>query len=225
MKRKRTMNDDENDNLEEMPKIAFELPDFQLGGLTDTKVDNNHIYYYEEVTQKSALNLNSKLRDLEQKLLDKNYKHKFHEEYIYLHICSMGGCVFSAFSIIDTIKNLRVPVVSIIEGNAASAATLISVVCDYRLCHQNSFMLIHELSSGAWGKFSEIELEVENLANLMKRIKTIYKDNTNLTESDLNTMLKNDKWWNSKECKKMELIDELIKTNKRYKFDRNKLTL
>ena len=86
-------------------------------------------------------------------------------------------------------------------------------------------MLIHELSSGAWGKFSEIELEVENLANLMKRIKTIYKDNTNLTESDLNTMLKNDKWWNSKECKKMELIDELIKTNKRYKFDRNKLTL
>jgi len=208
---------------EEGPKIAFELPDFSFGGMNETKVDNNHIYYYEEVTQKSALNLNTKLRELESKLLDKNYKHSLHEEYIYLHICSMGGCVFSAFSIIDTIKNLRVPVVSIIEGNAASAATLISCVCDYRLCHSNSYMLIHELSSGAWGKYSEIELEVENLSSLMKRIKSIYKDNTHLTETDLNNMLSNDKWWNSKESKKMGLVNEIIKRSKRYKFDRNKL--
>ena len=222
-KRKRAMQEEEE--VLEMPKIAFEIPELPFGNFSDTKVDNNHIYYYEEVTQKSALNLNSKLRDLEQKLLDKNYKHRLHEEYIYLHICSMGGCVFSAFSIIDTIRNLKVPVVSIIEGNAASAATMISVVCDYRLCHTNSFMLIHELSSGAWGKFSEIELEVENLKNLMKRIKTIYKENTNLTETDLNNMLSNDKWWNSKESRKMGLVDELIKTHKRYKFDRDKLAL
>ena len=189
-KRKRTLQDES----EEAPKIAFELPDLSFGSYSDTKVNNNHIYFYEEVTQKSALNLNTKLREVEQQLVDKNHKHKFHEEYIYLHICSMGGCVFSAFSIIDTIKNLQVPVVSIIEGNAASAATLISVVCDYRLCHSNSFMLIHELSTGMWGKLSEIELEVENSTNLMKRIKAIYKDNTNLTERDLNSMLSEDRW-------------------------------
>lgn len=220
-KRKRTLQDES----EEAPKIAFELPDLSFGGFSDTKVNNNHIYFYEEVTQKSALNLNTKLREVEQQLVDKNHKHKFHEEYIYLHICSMGGCVFSAFSIIDTIKNLQVPVVSIIEGNAASAATLISVVCDYRLCHSNSFMLIHELSTGMWGKLSEIELEVENSTNLMKRIKAIYKDNTNLTERDLNLMLSEDRWWGSKDSKRMGLVDEIVKSHKRYKFDRNKLSI
>lgn len=220
-KRKRTLQEES----EEMPKIAFELPDFSFGSLSDTKVNNNHIYFYEEVTQKSALNLNTKLREVEQQLVDRNHKHKFHEEYIYLHMCSMGGCVFSAFSIIDTIKNLQVPVVSIIEGNAASAATLISVVCDYRLCHSNSFMLIHELSTGMWGKLSEIELEVENSTNLMKRIKAIYKDNTNLTERDLNSMLNEDRWWGSKDSKRMGLVDEIVKSHKRYKFDRNKLSI
>ena len=220
-KRKRTLQEEP----EEAPKIAFELPDFSFGSYSDTKVSSNHIYFYEEVTQKSALNLNTKLRDLEQQLVDKNHKHKFHEEYIYLHICSMGGCVFSAFSIIDTIKNLQVPVVSIIEGNAASAATLISVVCDYRLCHSNSFMLIHELSTGMWGKLSEIELEVENSSNLMKRIKAIYKDNTKLTEQNLNSMLSEDRWWGSKDSKKMGLVDEIVKSHKRYKFDRNKLSI
>lgn len=220
-KRRRVAQEDEED----VQQISLDLPDipFSLGGFSDTKVENNHIYFYEDVSQKSALNLNIKLKDLEQRLLDKNYKHSLHQEYIYLHICSMGGCVFSAFSIIDTIQNLQVPVVSIIEGNAASAATMISVVCDYKLCHPNSYMLIHELSSSAWGKFSEIEIEVDNLKKMMKRIKAIYKKYTTLTEEDLSGMLSNDVWRTSKESLNMGLVDEVINRNKKYKFNRNNL--
>jgi ATP-dependent Clp endopeptidase proteolytic subunit ClpP len=225
MSRKRRRVTQEEEEELEPPKFSLDLPELPLsfGSFNDTKVENNHIYFYEDVSHKSALNLNMKLRDLEQKLLDKNHKHSLHQEYIYLHICSMGGCVFSAFSIIDTIKNLKVPVVSIIEGNAASAATMISVVCDYKLCHPNSYMLIHELSSGAWGKFSEIEIEVNNLKKLMRRIKSIYKKHTNLSEEDLNNMLSDDVWWTSKESLNMRLVDEIINCSKKYKFDRNNL--
>lgn len=224
MSRKRRRVEQEEEELE-MPKFSLDIPELPLsfGSLVDTKVENNHIYFYEDVSNKSALNLNIKLRDLEKKLLDKNYNHSLHQEYIYLHICSMGGCVFSAFSIIDTIKNLKVPVVSIIEGNAASAATLISVVCDYKLCNQNSYMLIHELSSGAWGKFSEIEIEVENLKKLMKRIKSIYKKHTNLTEEDLNNILSDDVWWTARESLNMGLVDEVLHSSKKYKFERSNL--
>ena len=147
---------------------------------TETKVVDNHIYYYSSVSKKSALELNIKLREVENKLLKKYNDHNNHQEYIYLHINSFGGSVFSAFSVIDTIKNMKVPVVSIIEGAAASAATLISVMCDYRIIYKTSYMLIHQLSSGSWGKMSELEDEMENLKELMNAIRKIYKEHTNI---------------------------------------------
>ena len=71
----------------------------------------------------------------------------------------MGGSVFAGLSIIDTIISNPIPVVSIVEGSAASAATLISVVCSERQIRPNSFMLIHQMSSGFWGKMEEIKDE------------------------------------------------------------------
>ena len=121
------------------------------------------------------------------------------DKFIYLHINSFGGSVFAALSTIDTIKNLKVPVVSI-EGAAASAATMISVVCDYRIIYKNSFMLIHQLSSSTWGKMHELEDEMENLKKLMDKIKELYINYANIDEKDLDDILKRDIWWDSKKC-------------------------
>jgi len=112
----------------------------------EVKNHNNHIYFYSDVNNKSAQQLNIKLKELEEEIIEKFKQSDRHKEYIYLHINSYGGSVFSAFSIIDTIKNLKVPVVSIIEGTAASAATLISVVCEHRIIYKTSYMLIHQLT-------------------------------------------------------------------------------
>ena len=190
----------------------------------ETKVVDNHIYYYSSVSKKSALELNMKLREVENKLLKKYNDHNNHQEYIYLHINSFGGSVFSAFSVIDTIKNMKVPVVSIIEGAAASAATLISVMCDYRIIYKTSYMLIHQLSSGSWGKMNELEEEMENLKELMNSIKTIYKENTNIPRGEINEILKHDLWWNADICLAKGLVDEIKTTDKKYKFSKGLIT-
>jgi len=190
----------------------------------ETKVVDNHIYYYSSVNKKSALELNMKLREVENKLLKKYNDHNNHQEYIYLHINSFGGSVFSAFSVIDTIKNMKVPVVSIIEGAAASAATLISVMCDYRIIYKTSYMLIHQLSSGSWGKMNELEEEMENLKELMNSIKTIYKENTNIPRGEINEILKHDLWWNADICLAKGLVDEIKTTDKKYKFSKGMIT-
>ena len=190
----------------------------------ETKVVDNHIYYYSSVNKKSALELNMKLREVENKLLKKYNDHNNHQEYIYLHINSFGGSVFSAFSVIDTIKNMKVPVVSIIEGAAASAATLISVMCDYRIIYKTSYMLIHQLSSGSWGKMNELEEEMENLKELMNSIKTIYKENTNIPRGEINEILKHDLWWNADICLAKGLVDEIKTTDKKYKFSKGLIT-
>jgi len=190
----------------------------------ETKVIDNHIYYYSSVNKKSALELNMKLREVENKLLKKYNDHNNHQEYIYLHINSFGGSVFSAFSVIDTIKNMKVPVVSIIEGAAASAATLISVMCDYRIIYKTSYMLIHQLSSGSWGKMNELEEEMENLKELMNSIKTIYKENTNIPRGEISEILKHDLWWNADICLAKGLVDEIKTTEKKYKFSKGLIT-
>ncbi len=190
----------------------------------ETKVVDNHIYYYSSVSKKSALELNIKLREVENKLLKKYNDHNNHQEYIYLHINSFGGSVFSAFSVIDTIKNMKVPVVSIIEGAAASAATLISVMCDYRIIYKTSYMLIHQLSSGSWGKMNELEEEMENLKELMNSIKTIYKENTNIPRGEISEILKHDLWWNADICLAKGLVDKIKTTDKKYKFSKGLIT-
>ena len=161
-----------------------------------------------------------KLKEVENKLIKKYNDFNGHQEYIYLHINSFGGSVFSAFSVIDTIKNSKIPVVSIIEGAAASAATLISVMCDYRIIYENSYMLIHQLSSGTWGKMSELEDEMENLKELMAAIRKIYKESTNIPDGEINEILKHDLWWNPQICLQKGLVDEIKTTDKKYKFSK-----
>ena len=93
---------------------------------------------------------------------------------VYLHINSYGGSIYNAYTVVDTIKNLRVPVYSIIDGCAASAGTIISVVCNKRFISENAYMLIHQLSSRMWGKMSEIEDEYKHLNVLMNQFTQLY---------------------------------------------------
>ena len=129
---------------------------------------------------------------------------------IKLYISSYGGSIFAGFSTVDTIKSLGTPVHSYIDGAAASAATLISVVADKRFIHRNSFMLIHQLSSMMWGKYEEFKDEMENLDLLMARIKEIYKEHCSIPKKELEEILKHDLWLDSAKCVKWSLVDEIV---------------
>lgn len=177
----------------------------------DSKIerDNNHIYFHSEVDRESIFDLIMLIKEAEEESMLTSFKLNIDEVPIYLHISSYGGSIFAAFSAIDVIKACRVPVYTIIEGSSASAGTLISVVGKKRYITQNSYMLIHQLSSGCWGKMSEIEDEFKNLQDLMERIKEIYKEHTNIPKKELNELLKHDLWLDSNKCLKYGLVEEI----------------
>jgi ATP-dependent protease ClpP protease subunit len=130
---------------------------------------NNDIYFYAEVTRTNNLTLNKKLDSLGMKYF--NYSNSLGMEHVAplnLHINSYGGSVFAGFSSVDHILNCKVPVHSIVDGCAASAATIMSVVADHRLMHKHAFMLIHQISAGSWGKFEELKDDMENNELIMK---------------------------------------------------------
>jgi ATP-dependent protease ClpP protease subunit len=172
---------------------------------------NNNIYFYAEVTRTNNLTLNKKIDSLGMKYY--NFSNSLGMENVAplnLHINSFGGSVFAGFSTVDHIINSKVPVHSIVDGCAASAATLISVVSDHRYMHKHAFMLIHQLSAGSWGKYSELKDNMENNDLIMNKIKEIYQEYTKIPSKKLDEILKHDLWWDAKTCLEYGLIDEII---------------
>ena len=75
---------------------------------------------------------------------------------------------------------------------------------------KNSQMLIHQLSAGTKGKYSEIKDENENLDNLMNFIINQYITNTKLDKNILDNLLKRDIWLDSSTCLQYGLIDKIL---------------
>lgn len=172
---------------------------------------NNDVYFYAEVRRQNNLTLNKKLDSLGIKYF--NYSNTLGMEEvapINLYINSYGGSVFAGFSSVDHIMNCKVPVHSVIDGCAASAATIMSVVAEHRYMYRHSFMLIHQISAGSWGKFEELKDDMENNELIMKKIKEIYEEHTKIPKKQLNEILKHDLWWDAKKCLEYGLIDEII---------------
>lgn len=187
---------------------------------SDNESDNeiyekgNHIWFNTSVTKNTT---NKLVRMIHNKNIKYNKNvHKLSHmadlqpKPIYIHINSYGGDLLAVMAVIDAIKNSKIPVHTIVEGVAASAGTLMSVVGHHRSITENSYMLIHQLSTGMYGKMEELEEEMVNNKVFMKRIKDIYYNHSKLGKSEITNALKHDLWWDAKTCLKKGLVDSII---------------
>ena len=175
------------------------------------EVVNNTIYFYSEVSRPKILELNKNINSLSTNLVNQTNLLKTQTPgNIYLHINSFGGSVFAGLSAVDTIQAAGVPVCTLIEGCAASAATLMSIVGTRRAIRKNSFMLIHQLSSGMWGKYEEQKDQMQNNDLIMSVIKDLYEKHTKIPKRKLREILKRDVWFDAETCLEYGLVDEII---------------
>lgn len=172
--------------------------------------EDNHIYFYTEVNKSSILELNKNIKAVQVEMLHTANVLEIPSPDVKLHINSPGGSLFDGLAAVDYVRKCKAPVHSIIEGMAASAATLISVMANRRSINKHSYMLIHQLSSGAYGKFEELMDDMQNNKALMKVIKEIYLQKTKIPEKLLNEILKKDLYFDAKQCLKYGLVDEVI---------------
>jgi len=171
---------------------------------------NNHIYFYSEVERGKMLELNKKLNELDKELQISSLKLGLDLPKIYLHINSYGGSIFAGLSTLDTIRNTKCDVITIIEGCAASAGTMISVVGKERYIQKHAYMLIHQLSAGSWGKYSDLVDDMENNTKLMDMIKKLYQEYTKVPQKELDEILKHDLWWDAEKCLEYGLVDKIL---------------
>ncbi len=171
---------------------------------------NNRVFFYSGVTRPKILKLNKGLYTLSTSMASKAALLEYKPPNIKLHINSYGGSVFAGLAAVDYIKNSKVPVETIIDGCAASAATMMSVVGEHRAIQRNACMLIHQLSGHMWGKFQEMQDDMENSEMLMKKIISIYEEHTKIPKKEISNLLKRDIWWDAETCLKYGLVDEIL---------------
>lgn len=175
---------------------------------------DNHIYFYADVDTDRCLDLIRRVRDVDNELRRQSASRMLPDNFpsipIWLHIQSNGGEVFTGLNIADQLDKITSPIYSIVEGVCASAATLISLACSKRYILPSSFMLIHEVSSHHWGKYSEFEDEKHILDMLMSRLIEFYSAHTKMSPSKVKKILGRDSWFSAHECIEMGLVDEII---------------
>ncbi len=211
MKWKYQLNDSEETQNNQPPQQIFIT---QGGGNVSSgnvRVSENTIFFYADVTEQTVLDLNQALYEVDSKLKNTfNFLGPDFTPHIKLRINSYGGSLFAGLAVVDTIRNLRSEVHTYVDGAAASAATIMSVVGKKRFIGKNSMMLIHQLSTANYGKYSELEDDMENNRRLMKTIKDIYKQYTKVPMKQIDDILKHDLWFDSSKCLELGLVDQIL---------------
>lgn len=106
-----------------------------------------------EITEETA----RKFRfDLE---LAENKAMKSKQGILPIVIDTYGGSVYSLLSMIDGIKSLKLPVATIVESKAMSCGAILFTFGKegYRFVNQHATVMIHDVSTHAWGKIEDVK--------------------------------------------------------------------
>lgn len=195
-------------------KIRMALGDSEDSSRLTVETVDNHIYFYADVDSDRCLALIRAVREADTKLRAEHLSRGLDGEPmtpIWIHVHSYGGSLFAALSLADQLTMIKSPLYAIVEGIAASAATLIAMSCSKRYILPNSFMMVHQLSSFMWGKYEEFKDEMELQNKLMERLVKFYAEKSKLSKEDIETMLKRDFWMDAEECVERGFADEILR--------------
>jgi ATP-dependent protease ClpP protease subunit len=174
--------------------------------------EKNHVYFHEEVSKSTIRTLLQYLRSTQDYCNTTKNQLKIPDIPIYLHINSEGGDITPSMIAIDFIRTSKTPIYSVVEGECASAASLMSVVCHKRYILPNAYIMIHQMScETGYGKLNEMTDIFNYYTNLDRRMKKIYLKHTKMTNEKLDIFWKQDKWFTAKKSIKYGLVDEIMR--------------
>ena len=181
----------------------------------------NHIYFYDVIDTQTQMWLQTQMTAAYEEYVISNAKELAHShsitENIYLHINSPGGSVTSALALYDFIKSFPMVCVGIVEGMAASGASILLCACAMRQMTKTSVVLCHELRHIGFGYVHEtwrnIQDQYENDKFFMEKMKEIYLEETKIPAETIDEALSHDIYWGIDKCKEYELCDFVCGTD------------
>jgi len=130
---------------------------------------------------------------------------------INIIINSDGGDVYEALGIIDFIQSLDIKVNTICRGRAMSAAALLLCAgTGIRAASKNSTIMFHEISSGIYGKSSDMKANVQHTEKLEDILVNIISENSNQNKEFWKDKILKDYYLSPQEALDLGVVDTII---------------
>jgi ATP-dependent Clp endopeptidase proteolytic subunit ClpP len=115
---------------------------------------------------------------------------------IDLRIHSPGGSVLDGWAIANGIKNHPAHVVATVEGLAASMGSVVLLSADEIQVPQNAYVMIHNVSGGAFGEAEELESMAALMRKLQDDVTDFYANATGKDREEIAEMMAAETWMN-----------------------------
>ncbi|MCT4543286.1 MAG: Clp protease ClpP [Vallitalea sp.] len=131
---------------------------------------------------------------------------------ITVRINSVGGDIFAAHAIYTNLKTNKAKITIIIDGLAASAATIVAMAGDVIKMPSNAMMMVHNPMFGMCGYFNSDELDKmsQDLKQIKESIISAYVTKTSLNRDELSELMNEEKWLTANESKNYGFADEIM---------------
>ena len=131
---------------------------------------------------------------------------------INLYINSPGGSVSAGLAIYDTMQYIKCDVSTICIGLAASmgAFLLAAGAKGKRKALPNAEIMIHQVSGGAQGQATDINIQAEQILKLKKRLNEILAERTGQSVARVTQDTERDNYMSAEEARAYGLIDEVF---------------
>ena len=131
---------------------------------------------------------------------------------INLYINSPGGSVSAGLAIYDTMQYIKCEVSTICIGLAASmgAFLLAAGAPGKRKALPNAEIMIHQVSGGAQGQATDINIQAEQILKLKKRLNEILAARTGQTIERVTQDTERDNYMSAEAARAYGLIDEVF---------------
>ncbi|MEM7306955.1 MAG: ATP-dependent Clp protease proteolytic subunit [Planctomycetota bacterium] len=131
---------------------------------------------------------------------------------INIYINSPGGSVTAGLAIYDTMQFVKPQVATYCLGQAASmgAVLLAGGAAGKRYSLPNSRIMIHQPWGGAQGTAKDMEIQVEEILKMKKRLEEILGHHTGKAAQDISEASDRDNFMNPEEAQSFGLIDHIV---------------
>lgn len=191
-----------------MPKMKVMQIRMQIN---DAKPNEADLELYDEIGESTDW-WNGKTSGISAESIAQFLKENQDVDTVNLHINSNGGLVFEGITIYNILKGSGKTINVIIDGLAASIASVIAMCGDTVKMYPTSQMMIHNCWTYGCGNANDFRKLADQMDKIMNssRIAYLSKAKDKLTEENLNELLENESYLTAQECFDLGLCDEII---------------
>ena len=161
------------------------------------------LYLYGEIGERERVDserVATELAELEQQTTE-----------IEVRINSRGGEVYEGIAIFNALRRSNAKITIFVDGVAASIAAVIALCGKPLKMAQNSRLMLHNVSGGAYGTAEELEKIAKDIRDVEKTLANMVSARCKMTPAEFESKYfnGNDNWLSAEECVKMGLACEI----------------